>query len=93
MACRSGGVVSIVGVFGGFADKFPIGTVVNRALTIKAGQCHVHKYMRPLLERIEKGEIDPAFVTTHKLPLESVADGYETFKHKQDNCMKVVLTP
>jgi threonine dehydrogenase-like Zn-dependent dehydrogenase len=93
MACRSGGVVSIVGVFGGFMDKFPIGTVLNRSLTIKAGQCHVHKYLRPLLERIENGEIDPAFVITHKLPLDSAADGYETFKHKQDNCMKVVLTP
>jgi threonine dehydrogenase-like Zn-dependent dehydrogenase len=93
MACRSGGVVSIVGVFGGFMDKFPIGTVLNRSLTIKAGQCHVHKYLRPLLERIEKGEIDPAFVITHKLPLDSAPDGYETFKHKQDDCMKVVLKP
>jgi threonine dehydrogenase-like Zn-dependent dehydrogenase len=93
MACRSGGVVSIVGVFGGFMDKFPIGTVLNRSLTIKAGQCHVHKYLRPLLERIENGEIDPAFVITHKLPLDSAPDGYETFKHKQDDCMKVVLTP
>jgi threonine dehydrogenase-like Zn-dependent dehydrogenase len=93
MACRSGGVVSIVGVFGGFMDKFPIGTVLNRSLTIKAGQCHVHKYLRPLLDRIEKGEIDPAFVITHKLPLDSAPDGYETFKHKQDDCMKVVLKP
>ena len=93
MACRSGGVVSIIGAFGGFMDKFPIGTVLNRSLTIKAGQCHVHRYLRPLLDRIENGDIDPAFVITHKLPLDSAPDGYETFKHKQDDCMKVVLTP
>ena len=93
MACRSGGVVSIIGVFGGFMDKFPIGTVLNRSLTIKAGQCHVQKYLPALLERIENGDIDPAFVITHKLPLDAVADGYETFKHKKDDCMKVVLTP
>ena len=93
MACRSGGVISIIGAFGGFMDKFPIGTVLNRSLTIKAGQCHVQKYTRPLLERIEKGEIDPAFVITHKLPLDSAPDGYETFKHKQDECVKVVLKP
>jgi threonine dehydrogenase-like Zn-dependent dehydrogenase len=93
MACRSGGVVSIVGAFGGFMDKFPIGTVLNRSLTIKAGQCHVHRYLKPLLERIENGDIDPAFVITHKLPLDSASDGYETFKHKKDDCMKVVLKP
>jgi threonine dehydrogenase-like Zn-dependent dehydrogenase len=93
MACRSGGVVSVIGAFGGFMDKFPIGTVMNRSLTIKAGQCHVHNYLRPLLDRIENGDIDPAFVITHKLPLESAPDGYETFKHKQDDCMKVVLKP
>jgi threonine dehydrogenase-like Zn-dependent dehydrogenase len=93
MACRSGGVVSIVGAFGGFMDKFPIGTVMNRSLTIRAGQCHVHRYLKPLLERIESGEIDPAFVITHKLPLDSAPDGYETFKQKKDDCMKVVLKP
>ena len=59
MACRNGGTVSVVGVYGGFVDKFPMGAVMNRSLTIKTGQCHVHRYMRPLLERIENGEIDP----------------------------------
>jgi threonine dehydrogenase-like Zn-dependent dehydrogenase len=93
LACRSGGVVSVIGAFGGFADKFPIGAVLNRSLTIKAGQCHVQRYMRPLLDRIERGEIDPSFVITHKLPLDAAPDAYETFKHKKDNCMKVVLTP
>jgi threonine dehydrogenase-like Zn-dependent dehydrogenase len=93
LACRSGGTVSIVGVYGGMIDKFPIGTVVNRSLTIKAGQCHCHKYMRPLLERIEKGEIDPSFIVTHRMSLQDAPEGYQTFKHKEDECVKVVLKP
>ena len=93
MACRNGGTVSVIGVYGGLMDKFPIGAVMNRSLTIRTGQCHVQKYMRPLLERIEKGDIDPSFVVTHRLGLDQVSDGYETFKHKQDECVKVVLSP
>jgi threonine dehydrogenase-like Zn-dependent dehydrogenase len=91
MSCRNGGIVSVVGVYGGLMDKFPIGAVMNRGLTIKAGQCHVHRYMRPLLERIENGELDPTFVITHTLPLSEAAQGYDLFKHKQDECLKVVL--
>jgi len=91
MACRNGGTVSIVGVYGGFIDKFPIGSVMNRSLTIKTGQCHVHRYMKPLLERIQNGEIDPTFIITHTLPLEQAPFGYEIFKNKLDNCEKVVL--
>jgi len=93
LACRNGGVVSVVGVYGGFLDKFPMGAVINRGLTIRAGQCHVHKYMRPLLERIEAGEIDPSFVISHEMSLDRASEGYETFKHKQDDCTKVVLKP
>jgi threonine dehydrogenase-like Zn-dependent dehydrogenase len=93
MSCRNGGTVSIMGVYGGLMDKFPIGAVMNRALTIKSGQCHVHRYMRPLLQRIEDGEIDPTFIITHKIPLSDAAKGYELFKHKQDDCLKVVLKP
>jgi threonine dehydrogenase-like Zn-dependent dehydrogenase len=93
LSCRNGGTVSVIGVYGGFMDKFPIGAVMNRSLTVKAGQAHVHKYMRPLLQRIEKGEIDPTFVITHELALDEVPNGYETFKHKQDECVKVVLKP
>jgi len=93
LACRSGGTVSVIGVYGGFADKFPIGAVMNRSLTIRSGQCHVQKYMRPLLERIEAGDIDPSFVITHKIGLDEVSNGYETFKHKHDGCVKVVLKP
>jgi threonine dehydrogenase-like Zn-dependent dehydrogenase len=91
--CRSGGTVSIAGVFGGFMDKFPIGAVMNRSLTIKTGQCHVQRYLRPLLERIENGDIDPSFIVTHHMSLDDAPTGYETFKHKQDECVKVVLKP
>jgi threonine dehydrogenase-like Zn-dependent dehydrogenase len=89
--CRNGGVVSLAGVYGGFIDMFPIGAIVNRSLTLRAGQCHVHRYMRPLLERIQKGEIDPSFVITHRLPLAEAAQGFELFVNKADGCEKVVL--
>jgi threonine dehydrogenase-like Zn-dependent dehydrogenase len=90
-ACKNGGIVSIVGVYAGLVDKFPLGTVMNRSLTIRSGQCHVHRYMRPLLERIAKGEIDPTMVITHTMPLADAAKGYEIFLKKEDHCEKVVL--
>ncbi|MFL5647121.1 MAG: zinc-dependent alcohol dehydrogenase [Chloroflexota bacterium] len=90
--CRNGGVVSVIGVYGGFVDKFPMGSVMNRSLTIRSGQCHVQRYMEPLLERIQKGEIDPSFVITHRLSLEEAPMGYELFKNKLDGCEKVVLS-
>jgi threonine dehydrogenase-like Zn-dependent dehydrogenase len=93
MSCRNGGTVSVVGVYGGFIDKFPIGSVMNRSLTIKTGQCHVQRYLRPLLRRIESGEIDPSFVITHRMALDDAPRGYEIFKHKQEDCVKVILTP
>jgi threonine dehydrogenase-like Zn-dependent dehydrogenase len=92
VACRNGGTVSIIGVYGGLMDKFPIGSLMNRSITVRAGQCHVQRYTRPLLNRIEQGEIDPSFVITHRLPLEEAPNGYETFKRKQDDCVKVVLS-
>jgi threonine dehydrogenase-like Zn-dependent dehydrogenase len=92
MACRNGGVVSVAGVYGGLMDKFPIGSLMNRSIIFRTGQCHVQRYTRPLLERIERGEIDPSFVITHHAPLERAPVGYEVFKNKQDNCVKVVLT-
>jgi threonine dehydrogenase-like Zn-dependent dehydrogenase len=91
MACRSGGIVSVIGAYGGFIDMFPMGTVMNRSLTIRTGQCHVQRYMKPLLERIKKGEIDPSFVITHRMSLEDAPRGYEMFLRKEDNCEKVVL--
>jgi len=90
-ACRNGGTVSVIGVYAGIIDKFPMNAVMNRSLTIKTGQCHVHRYMKPLLERIEKGEIDPTFIITHTLPLSDAARGYKIFNEKQENCEKIVL--
>lgn len=93
VACRKGGKVSIAGVYGGFLDKIPMGAAFNKGLTFKMGQTHVHKYIKPLLERIQNGEIDPSFVITHKLSLEDAPKGYDIFKNKKDSCIKVVLKP
>jgi threonine dehydrogenase-like Zn-dependent dehydrogenase len=92
-ACRSGGTISVAGVYGGMIDKFPAGTLMNRSLTIRTGQTHVQRYMRPLLERIEKGEIDPSFVITHRMALDEAPLAYRLFRDKQDDCIKVVLKP
>ncbi|HET7092701.1 MAG TPA: hypothetical protein VFI22_04460 [Thermomicrobiales bacterium] len=91
LACRSGGAVSAAGVYAGFIGMFPIGSVMNRSLTIKSGQSHVQRYMRPLLERIQNGDIDPTFIITHVLPLDEAPRGYHIFKNKLDHCEKVVL--
>jgi threonine dehydrogenase-like Zn-dependent dehydrogenase len=93
MCCRNGGTVSVIGVYGGFIDKFPMGSVMQRSLTIKTGQAHVQRYMRPLLQLIENGDIDPSFVVTHRMSLDEAPHAYEIFKNKQDNCVKVVLKP
>jgi threonine dehydrogenase-like Zn-dependent dehydrogenase len=93
LACRSGGTISVAGVYGGFIDKFPMGAIVNRSLTIKSGQTHVQRYMRPLLERIQQGQIDPRFVITHRMSLSDAAAGYEKFAKKEDDCLKIVLKP
>jgi threonine dehydrogenase-like Zn-dependent dehydrogenase len=93
LACRNGGTVSVIGVYGGFIDKFPMGSVMNRSLTIKSGQCHAQRYLQPLLDRIINGEIDPSMVITHRLPLEQAPQGYAMFRNKVDNCEKVVLKP
>ena len=92
LACRNGGIVSVIGVYGGFIDKFPMGAVMNRSLTIRTGQTHVQRYLKPLLARIERGEIDPSFVITHRLRLEEAPRGYEMFVNKEDGCEKVVLS-
>jgi threonine dehydrogenase-like Zn-dependent dehydrogenase len=92
-ACRKGGTVSIPGVYGGFIDKMPMGAAFGKGLTFKMGQTHVHKYLPTLLGRIQAGDIDPSFVITHRLPLSEAAQGYKTFRDKQDGCIKVVLQP
>jgi threonine dehydrogenase-like Zn-dependent dehydrogenase len=92
-ACRKGGTVSIPGVYGGFLDKFPLGAAFAKGLTLKMGQTHVHKYLPTLLDRIERMEIDPSFVITHRARLEDAPAMYETFREKRDHCIKVVLKP
>ena len=93
MACRNGGVVSIPGVYGGFLDKMPIGSFMNRSLTLKTGQTHVQRYLKPLLDRVQKGEIDPSVIITHRMRLEEAPEAYKMFRDKQDACVKVVLRP
>jgi threonine dehydrogenase-like Zn-dependent dehydrogenase len=93
MSVRNGGTVSVIGVYGGLLSKVPFGAVVNRGLTIKAGQTPVHRYMRPLLERIERGEIDPTFVITHRITLDEVPEAYRAFTEKEDDAIKIVVKP
>jgi threonine dehydrogenase-like Zn-dependent dehydrogenase len=93
LACRKGGVVSVPGVYGGFIDKLPFGSIVNKALTIRSGQTHVQRYMKPLLEQIESGKIDPTMIISHRMTLDEAPEAYELFKHKQDECVKCVLRP
>lgn len=93
MCCRKGGTISVPGVYLGFLDKIPFGAAMNKGLTLKMGQTHMHRYMRPLLERIEKGEIDPSFIITHRMKLSDAPYGYKTFRNKTDGCIKVVMTP
>jgi threonine dehydrogenase-like Zn-dependent dehydrogenase len=92
-ACRKGGTVSIPGVYGGLIDKVPMGAAFNKGLTLRMGQTHVQRYMNPLLQRIEKGEIDPSYIITHRISLDEAPDAYSTFRDKEDNCIKVVLRP
>jgi threonine dehydrogenase-like Zn-dependent dehydrogenase len=91
--CRNGGTVSVIGVYSGFIDKFPMGSVMNRSLTIKTGQAHVQRYLHPLLERIQRGDIDPSFIITHRMRLDEAPQGFAQFLHKEDECIKIVLTP
>lgn len=90
-ACRNGGTVSVPGVYGGLADKIPLGAVVNKALTIKSGQTHVQRYMKALMARIENGEIDPTMIITHRVSINEVPDAYQMFRDKADDCVKVVV--
>ena len=93
IACRKGGTVSVPGVYGGLLDKIPFGAYVNKGLTMKTGQTHMMRYMKPLFERIERGEIDPSFVVSHRVPIDDAPHMYKVFRDKEDHCTKVVLDP
>ncbi|MDX2187304.1 MAG: zinc-dependent alcohol dehydrogenase [Opitutaceae bacterium] len=92
-AVRKAGVLSVPGVYSGFIDKVPFGAVFNKGVSLRMGQTHVHRYLKPLLQLIEEGKIDPSFVITHKIPLSLAPEAYETFSEKKDECIKVVLDP
>jgi threonine dehydrogenase-like Zn-dependent dehydrogenase len=91
--CRPGGIISIPGVYSGFADKIPMGPLMNKGLTIRTGQTHVNRWTDDLLHRIEDGQIDPSFVITHTVTLDQGPEMYKVFRDKQDSCIKVVLKP
>jgi threonine dehydrogenase-like Zn-dependent dehydrogenase len=93
LACRKGGTISVPGVYGGFIDKVPFGAYVNKGLTMKTGQTHMMRYMKPLLDRIERNDIDPSFVISHRVPIDKAPEMYKLFRDKQDHCTKVVLDP
>jgi threonine dehydrogenase-like Zn-dependent dehydrogenase len=93
LACRKGGTVSVPGVYGGFDDKIPLGAFMNKGLTMKTGQTHMMRYMQPLLERVEAGDIHPDFIVSHRLPIDQAPDAYKMFRDKRDQCIKVVLDP
>ncbi len=92
-ACRKGGTVSVPGVYGGLIDKIPFGAAMNKGLQFRMGQTHMLRYMRPLLERIQRGEIDPSFVITHRVGIDEVPEMYQTFRDKEERCIKVVIDP
>ncbi len=93
LACKKGGSVSIPGVYGGMVDKIPMGAFMNKGLTMKTGQTHMMRYMQPLLERVQNGEIDPSFVISHRVPIDQAPEAYRMFRDKRDQCTKVVLNP
>lgn len=92
-ACRKGGVVSVMGVYGGVLDKFPMGAIVNKALTLRSGQQQGQRYIPTLFEHIREGRLDPSFLLTHRLPLERGVLGYRLFKNKKDRCVRAVFAP
>ncbi|MDQ2810931.1 MAG: glutathione-dependent formaldehyde dehydrogenase [Actinomycetota bacterium] len=92
MSCRKGGVLSVLGVYG-VLDKFPMGVIINKGLTVRSAQQHGQRYVPRLLSYIEQGQLDPSFLATHPMPLEDAVAGYDLFKRKADNCLRAVFTP
>jgi threonine dehydrogenase-like Zn-dependent dehydrogenase len=93
IACRKGGTVSVPGVYGGFDDKIPMGAFMNKALTMKTGQTHMMRFMKPLLDSVQQGQIDPSFVISHRVTIDRAPEMYKKFRDKEDKCTKVVLDP
>ena len=93
LCCRKGGSISVPGVYVGSPDKIPMGAFMNKGLTMKTGQTHMQRYLKPLLGKIESGQIDPSFLITHRIPLDEAPAAYKTFRDKKDGCIKVVLRP
>ncbi|QRN96012.1 glutathione-dependent formaldehyde dehydrogenase [Archangium violaceum] len=91
-ACRKGGIVSIMGVYGALVDKFPMGAAMNKGLTLRMGQMHAQRYLDRLIGHVERGEVDPSFVATHRMALDDAPQAYDMFKKKKDHCLRVVLT-
>ena len=91
LACRKGGVVSIIGVYSGFVDKIPMGAAFNKSLTFRMGQMHAQRYLPRLLGYVEQGQVDPSFIATHPMPLEDARLGFEMSRNKEDNCLRVVF--
>lgn len=93
MCCRKGGTISVPGVYVGVVDKIPFGAFMNKALTMRTGQTHTHRYLAPLLEKVQSGQIDPSFVITHRAGLEDGPELYKKFRDKEDGCIKIVMMP
>ena len=91
--CRKAGTISMPGVYGGFMDKFPIGALMQKGLTLRTGQTHVPAIIRQLADRVSRGEVDPSFIITHRMKLDDAATGYDEFANNQNACVKVVLKP
>lgn len=93
LACRKGGTLSIIGVYGGVVDKLPVGAAMNKGLTFRMGQMHAHRYLDRLIDLVERGDVDPSIVATHAFSLDRAPSAYEMFKQKEDGCLRVVLRP
>ncbi len=92
-AVRKGGTVSIPGVYGGLLDKVPFGAAFGKGITMKMGQTNMHNYMKPLLERIEKGQIDPSYIISHRISLDEAPEMYKVWRDKKQNVTKIVIDP
>lgn len=92
MACRKAGTLSILGVYG-LIDKFPLGVIINKGLTVRAAQQYGQRYMPPMLEHVQEGELDPSIMLTHRMSLEEGPRGYEIFKNKEDGCVRAAFAP